>query len=100
MSDLNKIPEKNKAAGLSYVYTGCGLELPVLDITHPLFTASINEESLEALCKESAQRAKSMKKMPDAQKMVIAEKSYIFGRYFHKDPNATYLSGMRKYGVR
>lgn len=104
MSDVNKnmnlIPEKNKVPGLSYVYTDCGLELPVLDITHPLFTASINEESLEALCKESAQRAKSMKEMPDAQKMVIAEKSYIFGRHFHKDPHATYLSGMSTYMLK
>jgi hypothetical protein len=100
MSDLNTIPEKNKVPGLSYVYTDCGLELPVLDITHPLFTASINEENLEALCKESAQRAKSMKEMPEAQKMIIAEKSYIFGRYFHKDPNATYLSGMSTYMLK
>lgn len=104
MSEVNKnmntIPEKNKVSGLSYVYTVCGLELPVLDITHPLFTTSINEESLEALCKESAQRAKSMKEMPDAQKMVIAEKSYLFGRYFHKDPTATYLSGMSTYMLK
>jgi hypothetical protein len=104
MSEVNKnmstIPEKNKVSGLSYVYTDSGLELPVLDITHPLFTTSINEESLEELCKESAQRAISMKEMPAAQKMVIAEKSYIFGRYFHKDPNATYLSGMSTYMLK
>jgi hypothetical protein len=104
MSEVNKnmntIPEKNKVPGLSYVFTDCGLELPVLDITHPLFTASINEEGLEALCKESAQRAKSMKEMPAAQKMVIAERSYIFGKYFHKDPTATYLSGMSTYMLK
>jgi hypothetical protein len=104
MSEVNKnmntIPEKNKVSGLSYVYTDCGLELPVLDITHPLFTASINEESLEALCKESAQRAKSMKEMPDAQKKMILETSYIFGRYFNKDPHPTYLSGMSTYMLK
>lgn len=104
MSDMNKnmntIPEKNKVPGLSYVYTACGLELPVLDITHPLFTASIDEENLEELCKESAQKAKSMKALPDSQKKVIFEKSYIFGRYFHKDPNATYLSGMSTYMLK
>jgi hypothetical protein len=104
MSDNNKnmntIPEKNKVSGLSYVYTDCGLELPVLDITHPLFTASINEEGLEELCKESAQRAISMKEIPDAQKKLILETSYIFGRYFHKDPHATYLSGMSTYMLK
>ena len=100
MSDMNTIPEKNKISGLSYVYTECGLELPVLDITHPLFTASINEESLEQLCKESAQKAKSMKEIPDSQKKAIFEKSFIFGRYFHKDPTATYLSGMSTYMLK
>ena len=104
MSEVNKnmntIPEKNKVPGVSYVFTDCGLELPVLDITHPLFTASINEEELEALCRESAQRAKAMKAMPDAQKKVIAETSYIFGKHFHKDPHATYLSGMSTYMLK
>lgn len=104
MSDMNKnmntIPEKNKVPGLSYVYTACGLELPVLDITHPLFITSINEESLEELCKESAQKAKSMKEMPDAQKKMILETSYIFGRYFNKDPHPTYLSGMSTYMLK
>jgi len=32
-----RISEQNKVSGLSYVFTDTGLELPVLDITHPLF---------------------------------------------------------------
>ncbi|UCH93587.1 MAG: hypothetical protein JSV88_25400 [Candidatus Aminicenantes bacterium] len=104
MSDIDKnmkvIPEKNKVSGLCYVYTDSGIELPVLDITHPLFISSINEEGLEDLCKESAQRAESMKAMPDAQKQAIIEKSYIFGRYFNKDPNAKYLSGMSTFMLK
>jgi hypothetical protein len=98
--NVSTIPERNKVSGLCYAYTECGVELPVLDITHPLFTASINEEDLEALCEESAHRARGMKEVPDAQKMAIAERSYIFGRYFHKDPAATYLSGMSTYMLK
>gem|GEM_PF-483344 len=96
----NCIPEKSKVSGLSYVFTDNGIELPVLDISHPLFIASIDEEGLEELCKESAQKAKGFKEMPDAQKKFIYEKSYIFGRTFHKDPTATYLSGMSTFMLK
>lgn len=104
MSDIDKkmqvIPENNKGTGLSYVYTDSGLELPVLDITHPLFISSIDEEGLEVLCKESAQRAKSMKEIPNTQRQALIDKSLIFGRYFHKDPNARYLSGMSTFMLK
>ena len=29
--------EKNKITGLTYAFTENGIELPVLDVTHPLF---------------------------------------------------------------
>jgi hypothetical protein len=41
-----RIPEKNKVPGLPYVFTDTGLELAVLDITHPLFETSIDPSSL------------------------------------------------------
>jgi len=34
---------KNKLPGLSYLFTINGIELPVLDITHPDFISSIDE---------------------------------------------------------
>ena len=41
------IVEKSKIAGISYAFTKDGIELPVIDITHPLFISSIDEEKLE-----------------------------------------------------
>ena len=34
---LPKIPEQNKKPGVCYAVTDDGLELPVIDITHPAF---------------------------------------------------------------
>ncbi|MCG2817276.1 MAG: hypothetical protein L6425_15245 [Candidatus Aminicenantes bacterium] len=94
-----RIPEPNKVSGLSYVFTDTGLELPVLDITHPLFEASIDEKILTELCAKSPQAAAMMKMMPDAQKKMIADHSYIFGTHFYETP-AAYLSGMGTYMLK
>jgi hypothetical protein len=104
MNNINKnekiIQEKNKMPGIYYATTNCGLELPVLDITHPLFIKSINEEGLEDLIKESAKQVEMMKVMPDSQKGLFLEKSLIFGTYFYRDPNSRYLSGMSTYMLK
>lgn len=93
------IPEKNKIPGLCYIYSepDGGIELPVLDITHPLFIAGINEIDIESLCKKSPQLVQQIKMMPDSQKVLFREKSLIMGVRFNKDPNATYVSGMGTY---
>lgn len=98
----NKICEKNKIRGISYAYTDNGIELPVLDITHPLFTASIDEDRLTDLRKESAQGAKNLKELSDFHKKLLGERSYIYKGFFLKDLHVTYLCGMStlmsKYG--
>jgi hypothetical protein len=96
-NNKNTIPEKNKIPGLLYVYTDIGIELPVLDITHPLFISSINEESIPDLQRESAQKAMSLKAMPDSYRIKLFDKSYIYGEYFYTDLNAHYLSGISTY---
>ena len=85
---------KSKIRGLSYACTDNGLRLPVVDITHPLFEASLNEKSLADLCKESTQKAKDLKEMSDSHKKLLGERSYIFKGFFLKDPHDNYLSGM------
>ena len=32
------VPEAHKKAGVSYAFTDDGIELPVIDVTHPAFT--------------------------------------------------------------
>jgi hypothetical protein len=41
--------------GLAYALTDSGIELPVLDITHPQFLSSIDESHLDELSRASMQ---------------------------------------------
>ncbi len=44
-----RVPERNKKAGLSYAVTADGLELPVIDITHPAFAIDVTPEALDGM---------------------------------------------------
>jgi hypothetical protein len=93
-----RILEKTKIAGLSYAFTENGIEIPVLDITHPLFINSINEEKLAGMLKEIEQkgeeRAESFNKIPGFIKNFMAKRSYIMAGFMLKDTEDTFLSGM------
>jgi len=41
-------PEINKRPGVFYAFTRDGVELPVVDVTHPAFAISIPESELKA----------------------------------------------------
>ncbi len=80
------LPFKNKILGLSYAYTNEGIELPVLDITHPLFIESADEKTFSMLSMKAAPGAEKMKNMPAVIKKIIS----LFA-----DSKNSYLSGMR-----
>jgi hypothetical protein len=42
------IPETNKKPGLCYAFTDGGVELPVIDVTHPSFRITLSDEEIEA----------------------------------------------------
>jgi hypothetical protein len=93
-----RISERNKVAGISYAFTENGIELPVLDITHPFFLRSINEEKLDEMLNEIKQkgeeRAESFNKIPAFIMNFIAKRSYIMAGFMLKDTEDTFLSGM------
>jgi hypothetical protein len=62
-----------------YVKADNGLELPVLDITHPLFVSSIDETALDKLGKEALKQAKSMKK--NSMIKFFAKRSLALGKF-------------------
>ncbi|MCL7453623.1 MAG: hypothetical protein M8467_11320 [Anaerolineae bacterium] len=93
-------PETSRVPGLAYAFTDSGIELPVLDITHPQFVSSIDEDHLDEVSKASIQKMLVMGQMSDAQKRTYYEqllKSYIFGPVFVRDPGANFMSGMSTY---
>jgi hypothetical protein len=77
---------KNKISGISYAFTDDGIELPVLDITHPLFISTIDEDVFKSLSVRAAHEAEQIKNSPFSITKIIAN--------FVKTKN-TYLSGMR-----
>ncbi len=93
-----KIYEKKKIPGVFYAFTDNGIELPVLDVTHPLFIESINEEKLNNMLKEIVkkgdERAENFNKMPFFIKNFLAKRSYIMAGFLLKDTDDTFLSGM------
>jgi hypothetical protein len=97
---LERIPETNKVPGLPYIFTDTGLELPVLDITHPLFEASIDEKSLADQRAQSSPTAAAVRAMPEAQRKMITEHSYIWGIHFSDKSDTSYLSGMGTYMLK
>jgi hypothetical protein len=46
---MPRIPEKNKKPGVCYAVTDDGIELPVIDVTNPIFTENASQQELAAL---------------------------------------------------
>lgn len=93
-------PETSPIPGLAHAFTDNGIELPVLDITHPQFISSIDEGHLGEVSKASIQKLLALGEMSDAQKRTYYEqvlKSYIFGHVFVTDPGANFMNGMSTY---
>ena len=93
-----RISERNKIEGISYAFTENGIELPILDISHPLFLRSIDEEKLYKMLhkikQEGEGRAESFNKIPAFIKNFMAKRSYIMAGFMLKDTEDTFLSGM------
>ncbi|MFF2176187.1 hypothetical protein ACFVT8_06990 [Lysinibacillus sp. NPDC058147] len=62
------------------------IQLPILDITHPLFNASIDEQAYHLNCRKSARSIESLKKMPGFIRNIFVKMSNV---------DNSYLSGMR-----
>ena len=93
-----KYTEKKKIPGISYAYTLDGVELPVLDVTHPLFISSIDELKLQKMISEigneAAERAKKFYNLPAFFKKYLAKRSYIMAGFMEMDSGNTYVSGL------
>lgn len=59
------IPEKRKRPGVCYAMTNDGVELPVVDVTHPAFEAKIGEAELADAVDQFVRECKRREKLPD-----------------------------------
>ena len=85
------VPEKNKKAGVCYAVSDDGLELPVIDITHPAFAFEMDDAKLNALI-DIFQRSASI---PAAALQAVAQKSILVRGFV--ESAGTYTTGMMTY---
>ncbi len=59
-----RVPEKSKKADICYAVTDDGIELPVIDVTHPAFAVQPSESELDQLLQKQLQDAQGLQKLP------------------------------------
>lgn len=92
------VPETRKRYGVSYAVTDDGLELPVIDVTHPAFAIAPTEAELEAL---EAQLREMMARQRDAtEEQRAAMRAFLETSTIGRGMLAgtgTFLSGLSTY---
>jgi hypothetical protein len=94
-----RILENNKRLGLCYALTDDGVELPVIDITHPAFALALDLNEWRARLEKHLQLMKRRERMPGFVR------SLVFGVYRRNsvllrgllEAKGTFLSGMNTY---
>jgi hypothetical protein len=99
---------KNKVPELSYAFTLNGIELPVLDITHPYFVSCTDEKILKKLLpyveKNAEENAEKFNKIPAFIKKFLIRHSFAMAELLQVEKQNVFASGittiMMKLGPR
>lgn len=98
MASNETYPVRNKIKGLFYAFTLEGVELPVLDITHPLFLSGIDEARLKRLLgkaeKSADETADKFNNMPGYIKKFFAKRSFIMAELLREKQDKEFLTGI------
>jgi hypothetical protein len=94
-----QIPEPNKLPGVHYAITLDGVELPVVDITHPAFALSITEAEQRARVEKFLREGVPLAKLPKllreiALKFLLRESILAQGI---QEARVTFMSGLQTY---
>ncbi len=92
-------PEVNKRAGVFYAFTRDGVELPVVDITHPAFAISITDSEQTTLLEKFLSDGVPLAKLPKplrklALKFLLRQSVLAQGI---DQARTTFMSGMQTY---
>lgn len=89
---------KNKIPELSYAFTANGIELPVLDITHPYFVSCTDEETLKKLLpyveKNAEKNADKFNKIPAFIKRFFINHSFAAAELLQVEKQNEFASGI------
>jgi len=89
---------KNKIQGISYAFTQNGVELPVLDITHPDFLSCTDEKVLVKLLpyvqKNAEKNAEKFNKIPAFYKRYLIKHSFAVAELLKVEDQNEFASGI------
>jgi hypothetical protein len=91
--------ERNKKAGVSYAVTNDGLELPVVDVTHPAFAAELSPEKQQALLGQFLEEQRRFARLPKLVRSVLMRfftRGSRIGEGLRR-AEGTFLDGMTTY---
>ncbi len=91
-----RIPEADKRAGVFYAVSDDGIELPVIDITHPAFAVDAGEPALTSAIEETLADLARFRAMSADEVRALAQESILLrrglqARGYFLDGMATYL---------
>ncbi len=91
--------EYNKRPGVCYAVTNDGLELPVVDVTHPAFTPTLSDEQMQALITRFLDEQRRFARMPSWLRSGLMRfflRGSRIGRGLRR-AEGTFLDGMTTY---
>lgn len=94
-----KIQERNKKPGVCYALTDDGMELPVVDITHPAFALEMTETEISAVIDRSLQAVRDSAKLPSFVLNAVMGSSLVL-RGLAAATAGSYLSALTTYLLR
>lgn len=94
-----RIPEKHKKPGVCYAVTEDGLELPVVDVTHPAFAVDLSPAEVARLTERFFRETKHRQKIPGFLQRLLASlvlRRSLLGRGLLRS-HGTFLNGSTTY---
>src|SRR5665213_244062 len=94
-----RIPEKNKKPGVCYAVTNDGVELPVIDVSHPEFALNLSTGELAARREKFLRDMKGPWWMPKAVRRIFFRRMVRYSVLMQGVAKGTdrFLSGMKTY---
>lgn len=90
-----RIPERNKQPGLCYAVTAGGVELPVIDVTHPAFAVAVTQPELDAITARTLEGFERGRWWPSFVLRLMARRSIVMRDVLAA--SGSYLPGMATY---
>jgi hypothetical protein len=94
-----RLPELNKQEGVCYAVTDDGLELPVVDVTHPAFQVKLSDDRQRALVARFLNQQRRFAKLPKLVRGLMLRvfmRGSIMSRGLRR-AEGTFLDGMTTY---